>query len=163
MQNTQQRRLDLSKYPFQFSILRYVPEVERNEPRNIGVVVRALDGTAVRIRLANMSARLWVTLGPTAKTLAESLEKSVDLSSKDNVAFGRLGSPRDIDFLERARREFTGHLQFTETRGLLAESVDAAAADVFERYVAQARVRHPAAHATIAPYYKLDAAISQRQ
>lgn len=139
--------------PFQFSIVRYLEDVLRNEPRNVGLIVRSVTDGAVRVRFTTPSAHALRSLAPDARALVATLERELERAAADGEPFGRLGAPSEEGFLDRARYEFTGHLQLTEPRGLLAPSIEDAVESLFHTYIAQPRVLRAAAveHVPTAP------------
>jgi hypothetical protein len=72
--------------------------------------------------------------------------RSISLGSD----FSDLGKVTDAGFLDRARSEFVGSLQLSEPRGILAEGLKPALAEVFRTYVAEKR-EATAAQASLAP------------
>lgn len=126
----------MSTQPFQYSIVRYVANVVRDEPVNIGVIVRdqALsDATAKFLTPAAISRRA----GKTAVPLTLGLEQTLRASDFDPV--GSSAILRAPGFFDDARREFHGHLRLSEPRGVLAQDIEQATERVFASHVAEPR------------------------
>src|SRR5262249_29668209 len=126
----------MSTQPFQYSIVRYVANVVRDEPVNIGVIVRdqTMRETAAKfLPLAAVSRKG----GKKAVALTVGLEDSLRASVFESVGSAEmLRAPR---FFDDARREFHGNLRLTEPRGVMAEDIEQAVERVYASHVAEPR------------------------
>jgi hypothetical protein len=150
-----QGRLPMGTQPFQFALIRHVQDVARDEPTNVGVLVRSIDGTQSRLRFASPTAAVWRSVRPEMRDLVRHLEQQLGLAARGERPFGRIGFPTDSEFLLRARAEFSGHIQFSDPRGFMGDGIDSATEAIFRRYVAARRgtlrTGAAAAHPAIAP------------
>jgi hypothetical protein len=146
---------------FQYSIVRYVPNVVRDEAVNVGVLVRAVDGTAFTFRFlprASAVRKLWPGADQRLvrlfeKQLKNALNESPSLLPSTHPLVERFGNPRDADFLARARTEFTGNLQLTAPRGYIASNIDSAVKWAYSEYVEEPAVgSRPINYQSIAPF-----------
>jgi hypothetical protein len=142
---------------FQYVIVKYVPNVLRDESVNVGALVRDPDSGAFEYRFLPRGAivrKLW----PTADTkivrhlerqLAKTKESQLSL---DQPTLGRVGSPASSDFFARAREEFTGNLQMTLERGIAADTLDSALQWAYSTFVAEPRASaRPINYQALAP------------
>jgi hypothetical protein len=127
---------------FQYVVVKYVPNVLRDESVNVGVLVRKIDGGDFASRFLPRAAvvrKLW----PNADTqvvrhLERELEKTRQAQlSLEAPTLGRAGSPLNSDFFTRAREEFTGNLQMTPERAVTADDLDAALQWAYDTFVAE--------------------------
>jgi hypothetical protein len=121
---------------FQYSVLRYVADVVRNEPVNIGVIVRdqTTRETAVKtLPLATVSRKA----GKKAVALTLALEENLRASPFE--LFGSAAMSLAPQFFDDARREFHGNLQLSEPRGVMAEDIEKAVERLYASHVAEPR------------------------
>lgn len=118
---------------FQYSIVRYVANVVRDEPVNIGVIVR--DQT-LRDAMAKFLAAAAVSrkAGPKAVALALALEQN--LRASDFEPIGSAAILRAPEFFGDVRSEFHGNLRLSAPRGVMAEDIEQATERVFASHVA---------------------------
>lgn len=127
---------------YQYSVVRYVPNVIRDEAVNVGVLVRSVADAQFEWRFLPRSSvvrKLW----PTAdQNLVHHLDRQLKAAANAQGSFfgevelvKRFGDPGAAGFVERASSEFNGNLQFTELRGLLSESLDDALHWTYRTYV----------------------------
>jgi hypothetical protein len=137
---------------YQYSILRFIPNVIRDEGINVGVLVRSNDAPEFAWRFLARSAAL-KKLSPNADTrLVDNFQRALSLCHKDNQPLGLVGHPTDPDFFARAREEYNGNLQLTDARGLIANHMEDAIKKIFSMYVAEPRsVPRPIAYQVLAP------------
>jgi hypothetical protein len=125
----------MNPLPFQYSVVRYVPDVVRDEPINIGVIVRDpnLFTASAKFLPADSLSR---KAGSIALQLALAFEDSLKASPIHPA-----GSGADIhrpDWFDVARREFHGRLRLSEPAGILASDLENARDRVFVTFVAEA-------------------------
>jgi hypothetical protein len=126
----------MNTQPFQYSVVRYVDDVVRDEPINVGVIVRdqALsEATAKFLPAAAVSRRA----GAKALSLTLGLQQSLRESDFDPI--GSAAILRAPHFFDEARREFHGNLRLSDPRGVLAENIEQATERVFASHVAEPR------------------------
>jgi hypothetical protein len=124
----------MNTLPFQYSVVRYVENVVRDEPVNIGVIVRdqtLTEATAKFLPPAAVSRKA----GSRAVSLTLGLQQSLRASDFDPVGSAQM--LRAPHFFDDARREFHGNLRLSEPRGVLAESIEQATDRVFASHVAE--------------------------
>jgi hypothetical protein len=125
---------------FQYAIFRYVANVVRDEPVNIGVIVRdqsLSDTTAKFLSAAAVSRKA----GTKAVALTLALEENLRASDVDPI--GSAAILRTPGFFDDARREFHGNLRLSEPRGVMAEDIEQATERVFASHVAEAKSAQP--------------------
>jgi hypothetical protein len=123
-------------HKYEYTIIRYVPDVVRDEAVNVGVLVRDFAGTEFHFRLRPRTTAVH-GIAPTADgQLVANFRKQLMLC-RSGQAFGAFGRPTDPKFFSRMQREFVGNLQITAPRGLTADSLDQALTRLFKRYVAE--------------------------
>jgi hypothetical protein len=122
---------------YQFSIVRYVPSIVRDEAVNVGVLVRARDGSEFDFKFLPRTAtvrKLW----PDADTqVVTQFERQLRKAAKGEIVLQRIGNPSSDGFFSRAREEFTGNLQLTEPRSYLADSLIEVVQHTYKIYIAE--------------------------
>src|SRR6266704_1730172 len=96
----------------QYVIVRYVPNVVRDEAVNIGVIIRGVGSSHFDFKFLPRSA--------TIRKISPEAEQQLTLSKREDRPVGIIGHPTEPEFFVKAMREFNGNLQLTEPRGLLA-------------------------------------------
>jgi hypothetical protein len=146
---------------FQYSVIRYVPNVVRDEAVNVGVLVRSVAYSTFAFKFLPRSSvvrRLW----PSAdQRLVSHLERGLRLTLKgtqgsllepERGLLARFGSPGAPDFISRARDEFNGNLQLTELRGFRSDSLETALKWIYSTYVEEpAGLARPVNYQAMAP------------
>jgi hypothetical protein len=143
---------------FQYVVVKYVPNVLRDESVNVGVIVRDVHNQDFGYRFLSRGAvvkKLW----PNADTqIVRHLEhelgktRQAQLSLDEAPALGRAGPPTSPDFFAKARHEFTGNLQMTLERGIAANSLDEALAWAYSTFVAEPAIAaRPINYQALAP------------
>jgi hypothetical protein len=123
----------MSTQPFQFSVVRYVENVVRDEAVNIGVVVRdqsLSESTAKFLTPAVISRKT----SPRAVALLLGFQASLRASDFEEI--GSAKAVRDPKFFSDAQREFHGNLRLSELKGILAKDLTDATERAFSSYVA---------------------------
>lgn len=144
---------------YQYVVVRYVPNVIRDEGVNVGVIVRDLGTGGYQFRFLSRSAtvrKLW----PTAdQRLVGHFERQLARAQAANGQIPGIQTPEelflrlDAEFFSRARAEFNGNLQLTEPRGLLSKSLEEALREAYETYVALPQgAARPINYHALAPY-----------
>lgn len=133
---------------FQYSVVRYMPNVVRDEAVNVGVLIWAVDGNLFRSKFLRRSSavrKLWPSADQDLvanfqrQILLVASTRQAALDGMDHPLVERFGNPADSTFLARARREFTGNLQLTEPRGYQAATIDEALQWAYSTYVEEPR------------------------
>lgn len=125
---------------FQYSIVRYVPNVVRDEPVNIGVIVRdqmLSDATAKFLAAATLRRKAG------AKAVALTLALEQTLRASDFAPIGSAAILRAPGFFDEARSEFHGNLRLSEPRGVMAGDIEQATERVFASHVADPTPAQP--------------------
>src|SRR6266511_4000243 len=130
---------------FQYAVIRYVPNVVRDEAVNVGVLVRDAERGDFAYRFLPRSVtvrRLWPDADRQLVTNFEKqlkqLKGSQQLKLTDRATgLPGVGHPLDRDFFARAREEFNGNLQLSMKRGIIAESLEEARTRAYGTYVAE--------------------------
>jgi hypothetical protein len=123
---------------FRFAVVRYVPNVVRDEGVNVGVIVQQEDPPKFQFKFLPRSAtvrKLWPEADQRLVThFKEQLtfEKSGKESSLRYLAY-----PSDPSFFSRAREEFNGNLQLTSPRGMLGADLKWVTDALYRIYVAE--------------------------
>src|SRR5690348_3788208 len=113
---------------FEYVVVKYVPNVTRDESVNVGVLVRDPTAGEFSFKFLPRGAvvrKLW----PTADmNIVRHLEKQLGRTQPSQLSLsppslGRTGSPQEATFFASAREEFTGNLQFTQERGVAAGDI----------------------------------------
>jgi Protein of unknown function (DUF3037) len=160
---------------FQYSVVRYMPNVVRDEAVNVGVLIWSVEGHLFRSKFLRRSSAVRKLWPGADQDLVANFQRQISLaSSTQQVAFDgmnhplveRFGNPADSAFLARARREFTGNLQLTEPRGYQASTIEEALEWAYSIYVEEPRSGpRPINAQAIAPFRlrtRLWAAFEQR-
>jgi hypothetical protein len=122
---------------YQFAVLRYVPDAERQESVNVGVVVAAPDSSDAEIRIlkAADAARLkWLGIRDDIAFLHDIAD---DLTHPDR---------RAADALMHAHLEWGGTVQVSELHAALHDDPGDLCEELYNRYVANPRTRQAAAY-----------------
>lgn len=137
---------------FQYSVIRHVNDVVRDEAVNVGVIIKSADGKQAAIKLLPPTlVRRHSVTPPTPELLAE-LEAAVQHSIATGSPLGSIGSIADPDFLKRATSEFVGNIQIGQMHGTFAPSLEEAVKRAYARYVEPpGRGAKPAVAVTLAP------------
>lgn len=126
----------------QYVVVRYAPNILRDESVNVGVIVRDPKSGAFEYKFLPRSGvvrKIW----PSADTqIVKHLERALGRTRETQMSLmpatlGRSGSPSDPAFFEHARREFTGNLQLTIERAVEAETLDDALQWAYTTFVAE--------------------------
>ncbi|SRR6266536_1515108 len=136
----------------QYVIVRYVPNVVRDEAVNIGVIIRRVDGPQFDFKFIPRSATVRKISPEADQQLVKNFERQLTLSKNEGTRIGLIGLPTEPDFFQKALREFNGNLQLTEPRGLVASDLSAALRETYDRYVAEKGISRPINYQSIAPY-----------
>src|SRR4051794_19614257 len=94
---------------FQYAVVRYVPNVVRDEGINVGVLVREVHGDGFNYRFLPRSATVRKLWPPADTRLVANFERQVGLAARTGEGIGLVGHPSSRDFFEKARSEFNGN------------------------------------------------------
>jgi len=129
---------------FQYAVVRYVPDVVRDEALNVGVIVRSIDGGEFTFRFLPRSSsvrRLWPG---SDRMVIRHLENQLgphntlgQLSLGEVKPLPGIGLPHEAEFFARACDQFNGTLQLTQPRGLTSDTLPAALAWAYRTFVAE--------------------------
>lgn len=126
---------------YKYIVLRYVPDIVRDEAVNVGILIQGLEGAPFQFRFLPRTAAIH-KLDPKAdETVVRKFEAQLRKAVRTKAPLDRFGSPTDLTFFERLDREFTGNLQITQVRGHVAEHPAAALNKLYTEFVAE-----PGAH-----------------
>jgi hypothetical protein len=139
---------------FQYAVLRYVPNVIRDEGVNVGVVVRDLEREEFEYRFLPRSATVRKLAPQADQLIVNNFAKQLAIAKKEERPLPVVGHPRHADFFARASGEFTGNLQFSGVRGLLADDLKSAVTKIYNTYVAEpGGPPRPINYQAMAPYH----------
>jgi hypothetical protein len=137
---------------FQYSIVRYVPDVVRDEAVNVGVLVRSAEGNRFEFKFLPRSATVRKLWPEADSALVRNFQKQLTSCAKNNEPLGNVGHIADPDFFDRARSEFIGNLQLTQPRASRAENIEETLKHVYQTAVAEPEAGfRPINYAVIAP------------
>ena len=122
---------------FQYAVLRYVPNVIRDEAVNVGVVVRDLEHQEFEYRFLPRSATVRKLAPQADQQVVTNFSKQLANAKRDDRPLPGVGHPKDAAFFVRASGEFIGNLQFGEVRGLLADDLKSAVNKIYNTHVAE--------------------------
>src|SRR5437867_4926673 len=138
---------------FQYAVLRYVPNVIRDEAVNVGVVVRDLEREEFEYRFLPRSATVRKLAPQADQQIVNNFSRQLAVARRADRPILGVGHPKNVDFFAHASREFTGNLQFSEVRGLLADDLRSAVNRIYSDYVAEPRgSARPINYQAMAPY-----------
>lgn len=128
--------------PFEYVVVKYVPNVVRDESVNVGAIVRDPAEGEFAFKFlprGGVVRKLWPTADPNiVRHLQRELAKTRELQlSFQPPTLGNSGSPKEAGFFARARHEFTGNLQLTPERGLVANDLNGALDWAYTTFVAE--------------------------
>lgn len=139
---------------YQFAVVRYVPNVVRDEAVNVGLVLRALDSKAFHFRFLKRSATVRKLWPDADQALVTHFEKQLTRAVKEDAPLGGIGHLAEPNFFERAQNEFNGNLQLTSARGLLTNApAEEVLRELYQTYVADPSAGpRPINYQAIAPH-----------
>jgi len=119
------------KNMFEYRILRYMPDSERDEWVNIGVLLQEVSGARRAMRLIEEPvefARVWRAHPGTDENLLRSLYTEFDARLRASVA--------DVEvYLQTLDQNLSSTLQFSQPKGLLADNFDAELDRIYRQQV----------------------------
>jgi hypothetical protein len=137
---------------FQYSVVRYVPDVIRDEAVNVGVLVKAVEGHRFEFKFLPRSATVRKLWPEADSSLVRNFQKQLTTCAKNNEPLGNLGRIVDPDFFDKARSEFNGNLQLTAPRAFRGENIEETLKHVYQTSVAEPEGGfRPINYAVIAP------------
>lgn len=126
-----------SEIPCSYTIARYIPDLVRNEPINIGVVISSRDRSVNEpCFLDNLRAKLPKSIG---EREIEILRACIDEVVMNIRHHGE--TPNSSNYFENLPKSFGGSLQFAPAKGILTSDPEAELTRLFKRFVAVAEVR----------------------
>jgi Protein of unknown function (DUF3037) len=143
----------------QYSIIKYTPNVVRDESVNVGVIAREPSTGRFDYKFLRRSAvvrKIWPSadtqvVGHLERALAKT--RTTTQLSLVSPSLGRTGSPSDPDFFAKARREFTGNLQLSVESAMETESLEDALQWAYNTFVAEPAVSaRPINYQALAPF-----------
>jgi hypothetical protein len=117
---------------YQYSIVRYVPNVIRDEPTNIGVVVRDQARSEAGARFLQ-PATLSRKVGSTALALALAFQETLRASVLEPL--GSVPVLLQEKYFDDALREFHGNIRFSGPAGIIASDLEHALNRIFSTFV----------------------------
>jgi hypothetical protein len=136
----------------QYVIVRYVPNVVRDEAVNIGVIIRGVGSSRFDFKFLPRGTTIRKISPEADQQLVKNFERQLSLSRKEGRSIGIIGHPTEPEFFVKATREFNGNLQLTEPRGIVAADLNEALHRVYGMYVAEQGASRPINYQAIAPY-----------
>ncbi len=143
---------------YQYVVVRYVPNVVRDEAINVGIILRDVAGGAFTFKFLSRTATVRKLLPEADQrlNLVRYFQQQLGTPTRDPLfpadSLGWLGHPTAPEFFDHARHEFTGNLRLSETRGIMAESLQVALDRVFATRVAEPGMSpRPINYQTLAP------------
>ena len=127
----------MEREAYQYSVVRLVPDVVRDEARNVGVLVQPVSGGVLRFKFLDRASSADSPDFSKAFGIAEHFREQLTKCSASDREIGRVSSPLDSTFLSKAVAEFSGTLQVTPPRGMLAASIDEAVSKSFATFVSR--------------------------
>jgi len=138
---------------FQYSIVRYVPDVIRDEAVNVGVLVRAAEGQRFAFKFLPRSATVRKLWPGADQALVRNFERQLTSCSEKDEPLGRAGRVKDSEFFDKARSEFNGNLQLTPPRAATGENIEQVLKRAYQTSVAEPGLgTRPINYQMIAPY-----------
>lgn len=143
---------------FQYVVVKYVPNLLRDESVNVGVIARDPASGAFDFRFLSRGGvvkKIWPhadtqIVRHLTRALKETKQSQLTL---DEPVLGRAGNPSAADFFSKARREFTGNLQLTSERAVRADDLESALQWAYTNFVAEpATSARPINYQALAPF-----------
>ena len=125
----------MERAAYQYSVVRLVPDVVRDEARNVGVLVQPVSGGVLKFKFLDRARSVDSPDFSKAFGVAEHFREQLSACSVSGLEIGRVSSPLDSTFLSKAVAEFNGTLQVTPPRGMLAVSIEEAVNKSFATFV----------------------------
>ena len=122
---------------FQYSIVRYVPDVIRDEAVNVGVIVRAADGGRTEFKFVPRSATVRKLWPGADQALVRTFERQLTMCAQKGEPLGRAGRIVDAEFFDKAREEFNGNLQLSPARAAMGDGIEQVLKRVYQTSVAE--------------------------
>ena len=141
----------MAEQRLRYTVVRYVPNLIRDEAVNVGVIVQDVESSEVKYRFLPRSSairRLWHDAD---EKIVGLLDKQLQLAAARSTEFGRSGKLKEPRFLDRLTHEFTVSLQLTPPRGRLSPSLSVGVDFLFHTYVAEPGEFRPISYQYLAP------------
>jgi Protein of unknown function (DUF3037) len=138
---------------YQFVVVRYVPDVVRNEGVNVGVLVRSIEGVPFDFKFLPRSATVKKLLPSADGRLVRHFETQLKAARNEEKPLSGLGYPGNPEFLDAMQNEFTGNLQVTAPRAVVAQGLPAALSLLYRQMVEEAPANaRPINYQSLAPF-----------
>jgi hypothetical protein len=138
---------------YQYVVVRYVPNVLRDEAVNVGVLARAVEAHEFDYRFLPRSATVRQLWPGADRRLVRNFESQLAVCREAGAPLGNLGHPSESEFFHRARAEFNGTLQLSPVRGTTANSLDDVIEWGYQTFLSEPGIgARPINYQTIAPY-----------
>ncbi len=146
---------------YQYVVVRYVPDLVREEGVNVGIIARDLDSSDFAFKFLPRSSTVRRLVPSADQRLVSNFEHQLSASQRWQPSLfqdaepplGRVGHPASADFFTRARAEFNGNLQMSGVRGQLGSAMSAVVQKLYNTYVAEPSAGpRPINYQAIAPH-----------
>src|SRR5216683_4251685 len=138
---------------FQYVVVRYVPDIVRDEAVNVGVLIKAVEGHRFEFKFLPRSATVRKLWPKADSALVKNFQQQLAVCAKNNEPLGNIGRVVDANFFGTAREEFNGNLQLTVPRAVMGSNIDEALKRVYQTSVAEPEVGvRPINYLAIAPF-----------
>jgi DUF3037 family protein len=138
---------------FQYAVVRYVPDIIRDEAVNVGVLITAVDGHRFEFKFLPRSATVRKLWPKADSALVKNFQQQLTICAKNNKPLGNIGRVFEPGFFDKAREEFNGNLQLTMPRAVIGPNIDEVLNRVYQTSVAEPDVgARPINYLTIAPF-----------
>lgn len=116
----------MREYPCSYVVARFVPNLLRDEARNIGVVCQCIDRGFIGAKFESNLRKRIGSVGDdldsrVLRTYVEELEGSVKNFQGRSLGLPGMAQPLHPDFLRQLWLAYSGKIQFTEPRGCVSE------------------------------------------
>lgn len=111
-----------------YSIVRYIPNPERDEPRNLGIVLASDKTGELKVRLASQPRGLWLT-----KSQREILKAFVN--DLERQLSSQRGSRAPEEYLRELASELANSLTLTNPRPVEIDDTSRSLQSLYERFV----------------------------
>jgi len=122
---------------FQYTVVRYVPDIIRDEAVNVGVLIKSVEGHRFECRFLPRSATVRKLSPKADSALVKNFQQQLTVCAKNNEPLGNIGRVIEVDFFDKARAEFNGNLQLTMPRAAVGSNIDEVLKHVYQTSVAE--------------------------
>jgi hypothetical protein len=124
MSNSYIKKDPLEMIPCRYLVVKYVEDDIRDEPINIGIILRSQNDRKTIFKFISCYRKLGIKR-----------EEIVFIKKVLNKIHNKISESNDKDILNKISSKSIGKIKFTESRGLLTENLDREIISLFERYI----------------------------